>query len=779
MNDPLSQLPLECLQRIFEFITNRRRREALTSLNALLRVNRYIAQVTLPYIYRDPFLSEHVPTYFRQRGLRELVRTLLGNALLCGGEVSKDLAGEFKLDSSLSSPSAADTDNDVKSSYPKARPLNYLGHLRCLDFPMDMFTNSILRKRDQLSEDEVAYLEGDEFWSQCLVGNNSMTPGTDSSSMNPDDDNNSMNPSDLKERLNRRRKELAWYFWEAGLYRDTLWTLSAPVLDQLEELSFPLSDIYRWTGVVGRLGRLETLRFVLDEIPPDKSSTDLVIDDEATRLYKNEAMQALVHFVSEHTRIFKGRLQTVNTYPQQHWSRYFDQPWYPDFWMQIYRLLPPMNRPTFLSRENFMRLLAHPEMTDLGCVKEVLYIYTTIEIQGSHLPRSIEIGRGWVDMPVLTNLVIEAHRHRLLIDQMLLFHCPNLTTVHLSDNTRTYQCQDIIPALPAQLEKVTNRVAGSVFFIPPVKELSRSYGDHQDEDGLATGAKDGQEGEEMLLSMIQRPAWSWDWKFRQLKKLEFTGEFAFRFQFRMLHGCPALKELTLEMETEQEDSHIRVLSHTDFYIPDDETVFDEPDPMEPTTAPAQEPTRIIIAHSVEILTMWGAWILSDSLIPTLLHGSFPKLREVSLPGCSGFTLPALITCLRTTRPKRLSTVLVSIPEPTQEERKELGLLRTAEWMVDVEALKTKNLVVHPMLLTYCPNDVSVSLRDDTFQYELQGIEPRLLAIYLVWRIWLCRSALLFHPDTLHSTTKLTSLEVQTFITGDYCVIPSVNELRRY
>ncbi|KAG9069591.1 hypothetical protein KI688_010495 [Linnemannia hyalina] len=718
MNDSLSQLPLECLQRILEIITSRHRRETLTSLNALLRVNRYIAQVTLPFIYHSPFLSEHVYTYFKERGLRELVRTLLGNVLLCGGEVSKDLIGEFKLDSSLSSPSAADTDTDAKSSYPKVRPLNYLGHLRCLDFPMGRFTNSILQERDELSEDEVAYIEGGEFWSQCPVGNNSMTPDTNSSSMELDDDNNSMDSNDLKERLDRRRKELAWYFWEVGLYRDTLWTLSTPVLDQLEGLSFPLSDIYRWTGVVGRLGRLETLKFVLDEIPPDKSSIDPINDDEATRLYKDEAMQLLVHFVREHTRIFKGQLQTINICTQHHRSRYFDQPWHHNFWMQIYRLLPPMDRPTFLSRENLMRLLAHPEITDLGRVKEVLYIYTAIETQGSHLPRSIEIGRGWVDMPVLTDLKIEAHSHRLLIDQMLLFHCPNLTTVYLSDNTRMYQCQDIIPALPAQLEKVTklelegwpaltfhpatlvwatelkvlricvdSRVAGSAHFIPPVKELNRSYGGHQDEDGLATGAKDGQEGGEMLPLMIQRPAWSWDWKFRQLKKLEFTGEFAFRFQFRMLHGCPALKELTLKMGTEQEDSHVRALTHADFYIPNDETGLDELDPMDPTTAPAQEPTRIIIAHSVEILTMWGAWILSDSLIPTLLYDSFPKLREVSLSGCNGFTLPALITCLLTTLAERISRVLVSIPEPTQEERKELGLLRKAGWKVDMGALK--------------------------------------------------------------------------------------------
>lgn len=244
---------------------------------------------------------------------------------------------------------------------------------------------------------------------------------------------------------------------------------------------------------------------------------------------------------------------------------------------------------------------------------KVLYISTTTDIQSSPLPQTIEIGRGWINMPVLTDLRMDAYNHRLLIDQMLLLYCLNLTIVRLSDNTRSYPCQDIIPTLPAQLEKVTelklegwpaltfhpatlswatelevlrirvhSEAAGRRCFIPPVEELTRSYGDHQDGGGSAietgVGQEGGRGGGEILPLIIQRPVWSWDWKLRQLTKLEFTGEFAFRFQFRMLSGCPALKELVLNMETEQEGSHVRVLTYTNFFIPDDEPVLDELDP---------------------------------------------------------------------------------------------------------------------------------------------------------------------------------------------------------
>ncbi|KAF9272911.1 hypothetical protein BGZ88_004258 [Linnemannia elongata] len=805
MDDLQLQLPIECLQQILETIIKRDRREARTSLNALLRVNRYIGQVTLPFIYRQPFLSEYC-TAFVVRGLRELVRTLLCDILLCGEKVPKNLIEEFQLDSSRY------TNTDVKSIHPTMKWLNYIGHLRYLDFDIRRFTTSILKDDHQFSQDEVDYIEGDEFWSQCPVSNDSMVLDTTIT--------NNMDSDELEERLDQRKKELAWYFWGVGLYRDTLWTLATPVLDQLEGLSFPLSDISRWTGVVDRLGRLETLEFILDEIPSNIFFINPVNYDEGSKLYKDEAMQALVHFVSEHTRLFKGRLKTVNISPEQYRSRHFNEYWHHVFWPQVYQLLPPMNRPTFLTEEGWTRLFTHPKTTDLGYVRKVedwfglwdrisrdeglekcprflqrcrvlkrmvlrslgrgsfrwaveerkkylfgegggrgggesglvpleqAWIYdcnsstdeaddiafafsdtlkdlhisaTSADIQGSPLPRTIEIGRGWVKMLVLTKLRIDAYNHRLLINQMLLSHCPNLTTVHLSDGTNMYQCQDIIPNLPAELGKVTNmelkgwpaltfhpatlssaselkllRICvdyrpvelSRFYFIPPVEELSRSYGDHQDADELVTRIGVGQEGGETLPLIIQRPVWSWDWKLRQLRKLEFTGEFAFRFQFRMLCGCPALEELVLKMETEQEDSHVRVLTHDDFSIPDDDTVFDEFDAMDPTTTSAQEPTRrIIVAHSVTTITMSGAWVLSEALFPTLLYDSFPNLGKISLLGFKGFTLPALITYLRTTQRKQFIRVVVSIPEPTQEEKKELGILRRNEWLKETKALK--------------------------------------------------------------------------------------------
>ncbi|KAG0287740.1 hypothetical protein BGZ96_008370 [Linnemannia gamsii] len=79
---------------------------------------------------------------------------------------------------------------------------------------------------------------------------------------------------------------------------------------------------------------------------------------------------------------------------------------------------------------------------------------------------------------------------------------------------------------------------------------------------------------------------------------------------------------------------------------------------------------------------------------------------------------------------------------------------------DIWINKSDRLITHRMLLVHCPNVVSVSLTDESVQYWVQGIETCLPAHLpclekLTLEGW---PALTFHPDTLHSTPKLTLLE---------------------
>jgi hypothetical protein len=75
------------------------------------------------------------------------------------------------------------------------------------------------------------------------------------------------------------------------------------------------------------------------------------------------------------------------------------------------------------------------------------------EIQPGPHP-TIRIGKGWVDLPLLTNLRLNIYRNRLSVDEMILSHCPNLIHIELSDHPNEYSCQDIVPTLPADLRRL-------------------------------------------------------------------------------------------------------------------------------------------------------------------------------------------------------------------------------------------------------------------------------------------------------------------------------------
>ncbi|KAG0258056.1 hypothetical protein BGZ95_005067, partial [Linnemannia exigua] len=373
----------------------------------------------------------------------------------------------------------------------------------------------MMRTRFRVSAEEMAFVQGKDFWNSCPTDR--------------------MHPTALQNC--NSRWELAWYFHQMAMYRETVWTLAAPILDQLESLTAPLSDIHRYIQVIARLGRLETLVFILDEVLVYESYGGKYC--AASKKRQDEAMLALIHFVEEHTRLFKGVLKTVNcservVFPPIH------QGWPSDVRKHIYRLLPPMYQPNILAMDNWMRLMIHPTRTDFGHVHEIyakgdhwndairdyphflqrcrtlkrldvspvgkggfewalqekrlaslggsnilvpleqvtlrdynsftdevndiavafsdtlqsIIVRVTSEVEGPS--PTIGIGQGWMNMPALTYLKLEARRYQLLVDPMLFAHCPNLTQVTLTDSTTIYRCQDIVSTLPGHLERITD-----------------------------------------------------------------------------------------------------------------------------------------------------------------------------------------------------------------------------------------------------------------------------------------------------------------------------------
>lgn len=96
------------------------------------------------------------------------------------------------------------------------------------------------------------------------------------------------------------------------LHREVTWILANPILEQLQTLVTPVSDINRYLGVVDRLRRLECVRCLLDEIYDCRPAEAPRATEEwsaKAQERKNKSMGSLAQFVEDHTQLFKGKLK--------------------------------------------------------------------------------------------------------------------------------------------------------------------------------------------------------------------------------------------------------------------------------------------------------------------------------------------------------------------------------------------------------------------------------------------------------------------------------------
>lgn len=764
--DPLSRLPLECLQAILQAIADKKNRFYLVHLVTLLRVNRYIAYATLPFLYREPIKALY---YVSGKGIRTrtLLRTLLATTPVA--DLHPALLLEFELDTTSSS--------EVDSL-----GLDYIHNIYHLDITSYQFHECMLMTTSKSRIKETDYtLERLDI----------------------------MPPAFSKTFRIQGKEYLLWCCHQDVVFKELVWTLATPILEQLESLSIPLSDIARYRLAIDRLPRLEHVRFVLDVVYDDTPS-----EGPTNHMSQNDAMQAVVQFVEEHTRVFRGRLKSVQG-AHSETGIYLGNTITDDAHRQMYRLLPPIQQPQTISKNNWDQLMVHPWATDLAHVVRIcgltreqwqhaareglqilprcrslkrlegsgvgkgdfawaakerrrqanfksgslgssndsqgsldddddatsairqvtlppleqvsLYGYNPstdelddiafafsqtlkyLDIIVSEVPGPISFGRGWVELPLLTELVLSGRHSRIVIDPALFTHCPSLTRVDILDATTEYHLQDVDPCLPANLPHLqTVRLVGwsaltfhpatldsmtatlylhlcsSLSYIPPMEELKRSYGLKED---------DRTETQAAPTPGLVRPRWSWDWHLPLLRNLELKGEPAMMFQFRMLRGCPSLHSLTLYIQT-ADRRHSRVLSHADFLLPLDLAAATVASTT-PSTAGhgaltkhrrgRSNPTHFVV-RSLSRLTLSGRWVVDDTLLPHLLTDVLPTVRCVSMKESEGFTLSSLIQHFRA-NPKRLNNLdgmELGLAEPTAKEGVELGLYPYQEFKQDTK-----------------------------------------------------------------------------------------------
>ncbi|KAG0205925.1 hypothetical protein BGX33_007641 [Mortierella sp. NVP41] len=572
----------------------------------------------------------------------------------------------------------------------------------------------------------------------------------------------------------KSKEELLRRCHQALLFREATWALASSILEQLQSISIPLSGIRRYIGVIDRFKRLEYAHFVMDE-PFDYHGAG---PDESTRSRKEEAMCVLIQFAQEHQRLFPGCLRRASTSDSGMWPDAI-QACPKETELALVQILPPLERPEYLTKLNWPQFAAHPlsipdlrfveklhnktspdKWFDTSCDYEQLlqrcrslseldiispgpgifkwavkekkkserlvrdrnlrrnngegmvrsteddlkYGLVPLKVVTLHEgstqftdeiddiafpfsdtlselsvctsrlaldgPRPFHVGRGFVYLPLLTRLDFQRSLCRLLVHEDLFDLCPNLVFVNLDDLTNLYECEDIVPCFPADLDiLVTLRLSGwsaltfhpdtlhstkdlkyfdiglyyddyEGCYIPPLQELNLSYGIEDDSLDIFWIH---------FLPTIIRPQWTWDWYLPQ-----------------MLQGCPELRELSLLMYT-FEDPVSRAITHSNLFAPRIGPI-DHDDNDRNTPAPEER----ILMHNLTKLRMEGNWTMDDAVLLAFLPGMFPNLKEMKEVDWLGATLKGLVKAFRVVKTLEKVTT-TSQRKPSAEEMEEFGM----------------------------------------------------------------------------------------------------------
>ena len=319
--------------------------------------------------------------------------------------------------------------------------------------------------------------------------------------------------------------------------------------------------------------------------------------------------------------------------------------------------LPPPPFPPALPIETVRLRMTTPEMTEemddvafafSNSLRSFVVRYRQRDIHHD-APIPIVVGNEW-DLPQLRQLRISCLVRAMQVDPYFLLRSPDLETLDLLDGINNYRCSEIITWSPARLPKLkTLTLTGSAAiafhpetlrhctsleelslelyswssgttFIPSPTEISR-FEPVLPTTEMATIKTKEQLESLSLAGSFARPTWRWDWHLPQLTSIRLTSEFAWRFQFRMLQGCPNLEMLILSTITidslQEQGQHLRILKKEDFEDAAGNTIVAS--------------SRLRAFHLV------GQWSISDAVLLYMFGAVMPQLKELSEQGCCGFT----------------------------------------------------------------------------------------------------------------------------------------------
>ncbi|KAG0348163.1 hypothetical protein BG005_011719 [Podila minutissima] len=364
-------LPIECLQLV---ITNLANKDELKTLAALLRVSKYVCLATLPILYEDPFVWFMAYDQEKQSYVDSSFSSRVSIIQLLFASVPKDLySGLIKatygvreapelLEAVASTVGGLSVANDGIPSAPTSQhwPIDYLSYVRHFTSQDDQGTSVLAHfPRDLESEPQLrSYVEMHQLAKMYAENTVDFNHGQDHGRFMEDD------PITLE-------------YLALDIHREATWALCSPILEQLQSIVMPLSDIGRYANAMPRLSSLATVAFKLDSFV-DLGRGARLDAEEVKKLgplqvKRTQDLEAAVEFVRAHTAMFPGTLKQVHcpkVYVQSNVQKcpvvVLDR---------MLALLPTLIDPVELVSSNWKQFAAKVEHTNLAQVK-------TIEVRG-------------------------------------------------------------------------------------------------------------------------------------------------------------------------------------------------------------------------------------------------------------------------------------------------------------------------------------------------------------------------------------------------------------
>ncbi|KAF8950500.1 hypothetical protein BGZ52_002304, partial [Haplosporangium bisporale] len=251
-------LPIECLQLI---ITNLAIKRELKTLASLLRVSKHVCLATLPILYKDPFVwftrsdqgQQDYHLFNSYDAVIPVVRLLpasvpndsysgLVHAMYGDGNVL-----ELPEASTLRDPPIADDDVFAPSTS-RHWPIDYLSYV-CHVNTQDQDGTSVLANfvvYKELAPRLKSYVEDHKLTETYAAM--------------------AVNTGRLLDLTFMKEDPLTCEHLTLNIHREATWALCSPILEQLQSIVIPLSDIDHYFSSICRLSSLASVTFRLDEL---------------------------------------------------------------------------------------------------------------------------------------------------------------------------------------------------------------------------------------------------------------------------------------------------------------------------------------------------------------------------------------------------------------------------------------------------------------------------------------------------------------------------------